>query len=393
MKDQKHLLKNIHRRKPIHSHSNPPGSLVDPERAALDEEIDKLSREKAVLEANISRCKQQLTVKHQLENVMQRVNGIEKRQDNLQTFLEKVVQDPAFVDYLVRKIECMDFAAYSKKRRLPEVDYSQPAVDNGFVENQSSSRTEFGNIFHQDFSNKLRLELSPAVSDINLVSNSTQSSNEEGAISHRKMSEGELRGARIRTEGLFLAPEALELSDTGTSFAFKMDSSLSRKQPTNGSPRLQSLQPNLTSSEEGDGRISCQLNLSLASSPFEVNNNPYSASMPQVGQDMRKPLELRFNSNTKESNIGVSPKKKTLADEGKTQSSSQEAANTKQGSVAVPAKVNDMFWEQFLTERPGCSDNEEASSNYRANAYDQQNDGRLGNGLSRNSKNVEQLTL
>ena len=42
LKDQKHLLKNIHRRKPIHSHSHPPGSLVDPERAAFEEEIDKL---------------------------------------------------------------------------------------------------------------------------------------------------------------------------------------------------------------------------------------------------------------------------------------------------------------------------------------------------------------
>ncbi|PON95481.1 Heat shock transcription factor [Trema orientale] len=393
VKDQKHLLKNIHRRKPIHSHSNPQGSLVDPERAALDDEVEKLSRDKATLEANISHCKQQLTAKHQLENVMQRVNGIEKRQETLHTFLEKAVQDPAFVDYLVRKIESMDFGAYNKKRRLPEVDYSQPAVENGFVENHSSSRTEFGNIFHQDFSNKLRLELSPAVSDINLVSNSTQSSNEDGEISHRKISEGEIRGARIRTEGLCLAPEAVELSDTGTSFAFKMDSSLSRKRPANGSPRLHALQPNLTSSEEGDGRISCQLNLSLASSPFEVNNNPYSASMPQLGRDIRKPLESRFNANTKESDIRVSPRKKTLADEGKTLSSSQEAANTNQGSVAVPAKVNDVFWEQFLTERPGCSDNEEASSNYRGNTYDDQNDGRLGNGLSRNSKNMEQLTL
>ncbi|KAL5702860.1 Heat stress transcription factor A-5 [Ranunculus cassubicifolius] len=47
IKDQKHLLKNIHRRKPIHSHTNPPGS-DDPERAALEEEIEKLSREKVL---------------------------------------------------------------------------------------------------------------------------------------------------------------------------------------------------------------------------------------------------------------------------------------------------------------------------------------------------------
>ncbi|KAF4357062.1 heat stress transcription factor A-5 [Cannabis sativa] len=389
VKDQKHLLKNIHRRKPIHSHSNPQGSLPDSERAALDEEIEKLSREKSQLEENISHCKQQLMEKHQLENVSQRVNGIEKRQESLQSFLEKAVKDPAFVDFLVQKIESMDFGAYNKKRRLPEVDYSQPAVENGFVENQSSSRTEFGTIFHQDFSSKLRLELSPAVSDIHLVSNSTQSSNEDGEISIRKISEPELRGARVRAEGLFLAPEPLELSDTGTSFGFKMDSSLSRKQATNGTPGLRSLHPHLISSEEGDGQISCLLNLSLASSPFEGNhNNPYSAGVSQLGQSIKKPLELRFGAIPKESDIRVSTMKKTVLDEGINRSSSQEAANTNQGSVAAPGKANDGFWEQFLTERPGCSDNEEASSNYR-----DPNDGRLGNGLSRNSKNVEQLTL
>ncbi|GLT71268.1 hypothetical protein SLA2020_433010 [Shorea laevis] len=51
VKDQKHLLKNIHRRKPIHSHSHPQGSMVDPDRAVLDEEIERLSQEKAALEA------------------------------------------------------------------------------------------------------------------------------------------------------------------------------------------------------------------------------------------------------------------------------------------------------------------------------------------------------
>lgn len=378
MKDQKHLLKNIHRRKPIHSHSNPQGSLVDPERAALDEEIEKLSREKLVLEANIARCKQQLTAKHQLENVTQRVNGIERRQDNLQSFLEKAVQDPAFIDYVIQRIESMDLA-YNKKRRLPEVDYSQPAVDDSFVENQSNSRAEFGNIFHRDFSNKLRLELSPAVSDINPVSNSNQSSNEEGETTQKKISE-ELRGTRTRTEGLFLAPEPLELSDTGTSFGFKMDSSLSIKPPTSGSPRLNSLQPNLTSCEEGDSRISCQLNLTLASLPSQVNNIPYSAGMLS---------QSRLVANTKESDIVVTAKKKTLADEGKPLSAPQDAANNQAAAV----KVNDVFWEQFLTERPGCSDNEEASSNYRTSTYDEQNDGRLGHGISKNAKNVEQLTL
>ena len=73
VKDKKHLLKNIHRRKPIHSHSNPQGTVVDPERTAFEEQIDKLSREKAVLEGNVLRFKQQQsTAKVQLEDLTQR---------------------------------------------------------------------------------------------------------------------------------------------------------------------------------------------------------------------------------------------------------------------------------------------------------------------------------
>lgn len=318
---------------------------------------------------------------------------MEKRQESLVIFLEKAVQNPAFVEQLTQKIESMDFTAYNKKRRLPEVDHSHPVLENGFVDNHSSSRPEFGNIFHQDFSNKLRLELSPAVSDINLVSRSTQSSNEDGESPHRKVSEGEVRGAQMRTEGLFFPPEAVELSDTGTSFALKMDSSLLRKPPTSGSPGLQLLQPDLPSNEEGDGRIPCHLNLTLASSPLQFNNNPYSGRVPQPDQEISEPRESRFNANAKESDFRVSPKNKSMRDEGKPFPSSQEAANTNQEPVAAPVKVNDVFWEQFLTERPGCSENEEASSNYRANSYDEQDDRRFGHGISRNAKNVEKLSL
>ncbi|KAH7521614.1 hypothetical protein FEM48_Zijuj07G0051800 [Ziziphus jujuba var. spinosa] len=377
IKDQKHLLKNIHRRKPIHSHSHPPGTLVDPERAALDDEIEKLSREKAALESNVSSFQQQRSAaKLQLGDMLQRVSEMERRQESLLNFLEKAVQNPIFVERLARKIEAMDFTAYNKKRRLPEVDHPQPVLENNFVDNHISSRAEFGNIFHQDFSSKLRLELSPAVSDINLVSHSTQSSNEDGESPHRKVSEGEFRGAQ-RTEGLFFPAEALELSDTGTSFAFKMDSSLSRKSSTNGRPGLQLSQPNLPANEEGEGRISCHLNLTLASTPLQFNNSPYSARMPQQGHETSEPQELNKN----------------MHEEEKLLSSSQEAAKTNQEPVAAPVKVNDVFWEQFLTERPGCSENEEASSNYRANSYDEQDDRKLGHGISRNVKNVEQLSL
>ncbi|KAK9287597.1 hypothetical protein L1049_016032 [Liquidambar formosana] len=393
-KDQKHLLKNIHRRKPIHSHSHPQGSLVDPERAAFDEEIEKLSREKAALEKNVSRFKQQqLDEKLQLENLTQRVGGMEQKQENLLTFLEKAIQNPTFVEHLARKIESMDFSAYNKKRRLPQVDHCLPVAENSFVDNHSSSRPDFGNIFHQDFSNKLNLELSPAVSDINLISRSTQSSTEDGGSPQRNLSEGDPKDAQMRTEGLLFAPETLELSDTGTSFTFKMASSLPRKEAANENPRLNSLQQSLNSTEDGDGHISCHLNLTLASSPLQVNKSHSSAGMLQLGQEFGKSPESRSNANDKEVDSSVFPKKRNSADEDATLSSSQEAPVANQGPAAAQVRVNDVFWEQFLTERPGSSDTEEAISNFRANPYDEQEDRRSGHGMSRNAKSMDHLSL
>ncbi|CAK7328397.1 unnamed protein product [Dovyalis caffra] len=355
VKDQKHLLKNIHRRKPIHSHSHshshPQGSLVDPERAAYEEEIDKLSHDKAKLEASILGFEQQRSsATLQVEDLTQKIDTMQQRQEKLLSFLEKAVQNPTFVEHLARKIESMDFSAYSKKRRLPQVDHSMPVAENSFVENHSSSRPE-SNVIQQDFSNKLTLELSPAVSDINLVSRSTQSSNEDGEALKGKYLKGIQKMHQLGHQAI------------------------------------------LTSNEDVDGHISCQLNLSLASSSLQANKNPYLARMPQLGQEIGKSPDSRFNESNKDSDVRVIPNNINLGNERTTLSSSQETPNNNQAPASVPARVNDVFWEQFLTERPGSSDNEEAISNYRANSYDEQDERRMGFGVPRNVKNLEQLSL
>ncbi|CAI0378665.1 unnamed protein product [Linum tenue] len=374
IKDQKHLLKNIHRRKPIHSHSHPQGGSLDPERAAFDEEIERLSHEKAQLQASlVGYEKQRSTEKAQLEDLTQRVGTLSQRQDSLLSFLEKAVQNPSFVRILTEKIEAMDVSAYSKKRRLPEAVQSRPAVDSAF---DSSSKPESGNaINHQDFSNKLRLELSPAVSDINFISHSTQSSNEEGASAQGKFNELEPpKDGPLRTPGLlFSAPETLDLSDTGTSCMFVVDSAFPRKVP-----------PSLSSYDEADGHISCHLNLSLASCSLQVESN-HSSKTAQVGHlEVRTSPELRFNSvKDKEPDMRSLPRDRSMSIDEKPNIAS-----------AAPGRVNDVFWEQFLTERPGSSDNEEASSHYRANPYDeQQEDRRSGHGLSTNNRSMGQLSL
>ncbi|XP_023526227.1 heat stress transcription factor A-5-like [Cucurbita pepo subsp. pepo] len=357
IKDKKHLLKNIHRRKPIHSHSNPQGSHVDPERAAFEDEIGRLSSEKTTIEANISRFKQKKSsAKLQLQELTMKVESMEKRQKNLLAFLEKAVQNPSFVEHLARRVESMDFTAFNKKRRLPSADHSQPVVENSFLDSHCSSKSEPGNIFHQDFSHKLRLETSCA-SDINLISCSTQSSNEEGGSSQRNMS-------RAVQEHLHFAAETLDLSDTGASFILKRDSSLTGKSPNDKSPLLHLLQPYVSSKEDGDSHISCHLNLTLASSSLRNNDTACSVRTPQLDQNVRKSPDSKVISNGKESDIRLG--------------CPQDTSMNNHGPPAAPIRVNDVFWEQFLTERPGCPESEEADSNHRENLYKEPYDGRSG---------------
>lgn len=64
--------------------------------------------------------------------------------------------------------------------------------------------------------------------------------------------------------------------------------------------------------------------------------------------------------------------------EGTTPVCPQETSNNNHGPPAASIRVNDVFWEQFLNERPCCSKSEDASSNYRANSFKEPDDGRPG---------------
>lgn len=113
----------------------------------------------------------------------------------------------------------MDVSIYNKKG-IASSWSAQSVHENIMVDKHSSSKAEFGNIFPQDFCNKLRLEISPAVIDINLLWHGTQSSNEDGEITQRRISEVLPKDAPKSGVTLFTA-EALELSLLG-SFILKM---------------------------------------------------------------------------------------------------------------------------------------------------------------------------
>ncbi|KAF9606205.1 hypothetical protein IFM89_023660 [Coptis chinensis] len=384
IKDQKHLLKNIHRRKPIHSHSHPQGS-EDSERAALDDEIDKLSREKTSIQTNLWRVKQQKSkAKVQLEELEHKVQEMEQRQLGMMNYLARAVHNPTFVEHLVRMgSSSLYFSAINKKRRLPKDDYVQDLAETSFIDD-NNTKSVSSHVFQQNFSNKLRLELSPAVMDTDFLSRSTQSSNDDGVSPQTRTTDEDHIDTNMRTEALLLVPETLELSDTGTSFSLRKNSLLSSQVRNN----------NLASTGDGDGHIPCHLNLTLASSSLQVTSSQYSTTAPQLNHDNVTIAELSSFADGKEGNIRDAGTNRNITDNDPTISSSQEVPTSKKGHPAAPGRVNDVFWEQFLTERPGSSETEEASSNFRGSQYGDQEERRAGDEKSwRNINDMEQLKL
>ncbi|KAI3996724.1 hypothetical protein MKX01_041024 [Papaver californicum] len=387
IKDQKHLLKNIHRRKPIHSHTQPQGSSGDNERAVFEEEIERLTQEKSVLQTKLWKYKQQKSgVTLQLEDTEKRVREMEQKQLRMMAFVAKAAENPSFVDHLVRMAEShFDLSAVNKKRRLPRLNNAPEISEIMLVDNNScNSKADAGHVFNQDFSNRLRLELSPAVSDGNMVSLSGQGSNEDGGSSIKKKSDEDPTNANMRTQGLSFESEMIEPLDVGgMSFTLRRIDSLSRALRVNDLP----------SSKEVDDHISCHLNLTLASSSLQLNNDN-SSRFPQFVQEVVTSSELRSGENAKESELRVSVQNRKPADDDPHLPSSQEVPVNNHGSGAAQGRVNDVFWEQFLTERPGSSDTQEASSSFRENPYDEQEERNIGDGRSfRNKKDTEQLML
>ncbi|KAL0353994.1 UNVERIFIED_CONTAM: Heat stress transcription factor A-4a [Sesamum angustifolium] len=97
IRGQRHLLKNIHRRKPIHSHSGQGNAvpLTDSEREEFEKEIEKLKQEKLSLHSEVERHKEENRgYEHQLGSLAQVLRVIDQRQRQLVVTLDQLLQKP-----------------------------------------------------------------------------------------------------------------------------------------------------------------------------------------------------------------------------------------------------------------------------------------------------------
>ncbi|KAG8390507.1 hypothetical protein BUALT_Bualt01G0090600 [Buddleja alternifolia] len=134
LRGHKHLLKTINRRKPSHQQSqqqpaqvqsSSAGSCIEVGKFGLDEEVERLKRDKNVLMQELVRLRQQQqSTDQQLQTVGQHVHVMEQRQQQMMSFLAKAMQSQDFVAQLVHQQNdsSRHISGGNKKRRLPNQD-------------------------------------------------------------------------------------------------------------------------------------------------------------------------------------------------------------------------------------------------------------------------------
>ncbi|XP_047980617.1 heat stress transcription factor A-1 [Salvia hispanica] len=134
LKGRKHLLKTINRRKSSHAQGqqqnvqvqNPPvPSCIEVGKFGMEEEVERLKRDKNLLMQELVRLRQQQqTTDSQLQTVGQRVHVMEQRQTQMMSFLAKAMQSPGFVSQMVHQQNDSGrhISGANKKRRLPSQD-------------------------------------------------------------------------------------------------------------------------------------------------------------------------------------------------------------------------------------------------------------------------------
>ncbi|CAA7051567.1 unnamed protein product [Microthlaspi erraticum] len=132
LRGQKQLLKNISRRKSSQvqqqsqqqtqvQKNSSVGACVEVGKFGIEEEVERLKRDKNVLMQELVRLRQQQqATEHQLQNVGQKVQVMEQRQQQMMSFLAKAVQSPGFLNQLVQQNNDgnRQIPGSNKKRRL-----------------------------------------------------------------------------------------------------------------------------------------------------------------------------------------------------------------------------------------------------------------------------------
>ncbi|XP_058068892.1 heat shock factor protein HSF30-like [Magnolia sinica] len=130
---QKHLLKNIKRRRHASQHMQQQamGACVELGQFGLDGEIDRLKRDRNLLMVEIVKLRQQQqNSRAQLLAMEEQLQGTERKQRQMMEFLARALKNPTFVQQLIqRHKQRKELGGVGKKRRLPSTVSSKNLQD------------------------------------------------------------------------------------------------------------------------------------------------------------------------------------------------------------------------------------------------------------------------
>ncbi|XP_027127048.1 heat stress transcription factor A-4c-like [Coffea arabica] len=341
IRGQRHLLRNIYRRKPIHSHSVQGNSAVplgNAERQSFQEEIERLNGEKNLLQSELERHKQESReFETEVNSLAERLRNIDNRQRQLMACLAQLLQKPGFASGLMQQSE-----NHNKRRRLLISNYLYDEANIG----QSpvvSFQPENPNLCLPVLNTELIEKLDASVNFWETFLYGMCSSSAEEMY------------------GFACLPHPPPLTITGP----------------------------LASSGDSDVNVQPCSSNSLRSSPSgEFHSSPeLVVSSNHVDSPATSSPCLDMDSRSKSSGIDVNTSPATIME--------IETSKDQVGSVSAsaPAGTNDVFWQQFLTETPGSSDTQEVQSERREIAA-RTSDSRLADHHRTwwNKNNVENLT-
>lgn len=124
IRGKKHFLKNIYRRKPVHSHSaqnqgNFGIPLTETERNEFERKIEKLKKEKSILQLELQRSESENQgFALQILSLSERMKYLEGRQMELMTFFANLMKKPGFASVLMQQSEI-----HNKRRRFVRPNY------------------------------------------------------------------------------------------------------------------------------------------------------------------------------------------------------------------------------------------------------------------------------
>ncbi|KAK1299455.1 Heat stress transcription factor A-4b [Acorus calamus] len=343
VRGQRHLLKNIHRRKPIHSHSlnhqgkgNSLGPLSESEKRELDEEIEKLKHDKNGLILELQKHVQQRHgMELQMQSLDQRLNQIQQRQQQMVAFITRIVQRPGFLSNLIQQSDI-----HSKKRRLLKFG-SISVEENEAMPIPSTSKED----------SVQQLDIDPFE---NMESSLNSLENFFRAVSHASGEEMYDEDAGCFSSGVVLTEMHTSLPSENADMNLQPQS-----------PKLHPASPCM-----GD----------LHSSPELAESTSYAES-PSIPS-----IEFQIDTRAKVNEIDMNSEPTAH------EVHSSGDCEVETATPPVPTGVNDVFWEQFFTESP-LPDTQEVQSE-RRNMEGRKNEGKppdRGN-FWLNKKNVDHLT-